>query len=104
MTLHLDKLESPLPKDALCHVWLKFTQWFWRNIFLNFVNVFSLFRNDLPLQKRRDFSNRTNQVRFVPSLFEIGQALLEKKVYKFRQCIFSYFVIISPGERAWPSI
>ena len=23
-------LESPLPKDALCQVWLKLAQWFWR--------------------------------------------------------------------------
>ena len=28
--LRLNKLESPLPKDALCQVWLKFAQWFWR--------------------------------------------------------------------------
>ena len=27
--LHLKKLESPLPKDALCQVWLKLAQWFW---------------------------------------------------------------------------
>ena len=30
MVLHLDRLESPLPKDALCQVWLKLAQWFWR--------------------------------------------------------------------------
>ena len=48
--LFLNKLESPSPKDALCQVWLKLTQWFWRR-FLNFVNVFSLFRNYLPLEK-----------------------------------------------------
>ena len=28
--LHLKKLESPSPKDALCQVWLKLVQWFWR--------------------------------------------------------------------------
>ena len=28
--LQLNKLESPLPKDALCQVWLKLAQWFWR--------------------------------------------------------------------------
>ena len=39
--LHLNKLESPL-KDALCQVWLKLAQWFWRRRFFNFVNVFSL--------------------------------------------------------------
>ena len=29
-TLHLNKLESPSPKDALCKVWFKLVQWFCR--------------------------------------------------------------------------
>ena len=49
--LHLNKLKSPSPKDALCEVWLKLDQWFWKRKFFNFVNVFSLFRNYLPLEK-----------------------------------------------------
>ena len=53
--LHLNKLKFPLPKDALCQVWLKLAQWFWRRRFFNFVNVFSLFRNYLPLEKDRTF-------------------------------------------------
>ena len=28
--LHLNKLESPSPKDALCQVWLKLVRWFLR--------------------------------------------------------------------------
>ena len=51
MTLHLNKLEFPSSKDCLCQVWLKLVQWFWRGRFLNFVNVFSPFRNYLPLEK-----------------------------------------------------
>ena len=51
MVLHLNKLESPSPKYALCQVWLKLAQWFWRRRFFNFVNVFSLFRNYFPLEK-----------------------------------------------------
>ena len=51
LVLHLNKLESPSSKDALCQVWLKLAQWFWRRRFLNLVNVFSLFRNYLPLEK-----------------------------------------------------
>ena len=35
----LNKLESPLPKGALCQIWLKLAQWFWKR-FLNFVGVF----------------------------------------------------------------
>ena len=50
MVLHLNKLQSPSPKDALCQVWLKLAKWFWRR-FLNFVNVFSLFGNYLSLEK-----------------------------------------------------
>ena len=46
-----NKLESPSRKDALCQVCLKFAKWFWRKRILNFVNVFSLFRNYLPLEK-----------------------------------------------------
>ena len=29
VALHLNKLESHLAKDALCHAWLKLAQWFW---------------------------------------------------------------------------
>ena len=51
MVLHLTKLESPSPKDALCKVGLKLAQWFWRRRYSNFVDVFSLFHNYLPLEK-----------------------------------------------------
>ena len=56
--LHLNKLESHSPMDVLCQVWLKLAQWFssgpvvqQKRIFFNFINVFSLFRNNLPLEK-----------------------------------------------------
>ena len=39
------------PKFALCQVWLKLAQWFWRGTFFNLVNVFSLFHYYLPLEK-----------------------------------------------------
>ena len=45
----MSKLEFPSPKDALCQVWLKLAQWFWRR-FLNFVHIFSLISNYLPLE------------------------------------------------------
>ena len=41
-------LEFFSPKDALRQIWLKLAQWFWRRRFLNFVNVFSFFRNYFP--------------------------------------------------------
>ena len=49
--LHLNKLESPSPKDALCQVWFQLAQWFWRRRFFKFINVFGLFRNYLPLER-----------------------------------------------------
>ena len=36
MAFHLNKLESPSSKDALCQVLMKLTLWFWRNFFLLF--------------------------------------------------------------------
>ena len=47
----MNKIESPSRKEGSCQVWLKLVQWFWRRRFLNFDNVFSLFRNYLPLKK-----------------------------------------------------
>ena len=51
--LHLNILIYLSPKDDLCQVWLKLTQWFCRRRFLKSINVFSLFRNYLPLEKGR---------------------------------------------------
>ena len=52
--LCLNKHEFSSPQDALCHVWLKLAQWFWRRRLFNFVNVFLLFRklHVSPLRKR----------------------------------------------------
>ena len=48
---HLIKLESPLPEDALCQIWLKLARLFLRRRSFNFVKVFSLFRNYLSMEK-----------------------------------------------------
>ena len=160
MVLHLNKLESPSPKDALCQVWLKLAQWFWRRRFLNFVNVFSPFCNYLPLKKsrvlhlnkfespsskdalckvwlklaqwfwRRRFLNVCQcilafsqlsllgkgrghsfeqtwipftQGCFVTSLVEIGSVVLEKKIFKFWQCIFAISQLSPLGKGQGPS-
>ena len=47
--LHINKLESISPKDALCPVVLE------KKIFSNFVNVFLPFGNYLPLEKAGAF-------------------------------------------------
>ena len=49
--LNLNKFEFPSAKNDFSKVWLQLAQWFWRKWFFNFVNIFSLFRNYLPLEK-----------------------------------------------------
>ena len=51
VAIHLNNHESPSSKNALRQIWLKLAQWFWRKRFLNFVNLFSVFCNYLPLEK-----------------------------------------------------
>ena len=43
MAFYLNKLESPLPKDALCQVWLKLVKWFWSRRFFNIFNNYYIF-------------------------------------------------------------
>jgi hypothetical protein len=43
--------EFPLPKDALCQVWLKLAQWFWRRRFLNDPTLFLDFCDYLVFEK-----------------------------------------------------
>ena len=58
--------------------------------FLNFVNVFSLFRNFFPLEKNWPFIEQTRitftQGYFVPNFVEIGPVVLVKKNFKICQC------------------
>ena len=103
---HLNKLDSPSSKDALCQVWLKIAQWFWRR-FLNFVNVFLLFHNYMYLPLEKDVALHLNKLdspspqgSFVSSLVEIGTVVLKKKLSMY----FSYFILNSPWKRVWPFI
>ena len=105
--LHLNKLESPLIKDTLCKVWLKLAQWFWRRRFLNFIDIFSLFPNYLPLEKvgALHFNNLKSpspKDDKVLSLVDTGPLVMEKKIFKIRQCIFRNFVIFTCWNRMWP--
>ena len=98
----MKKLESPSPKDDLCQVWLKLAQWFWRRRFYNFVNVFSLFRNYLPLEKsgalhlnKLEFSSPTHALCQV--LLKLAQWFL-RRFLKFVN-IFSHFRNNLPLEK-----
>ena len=51
MALHLNELESPSSKDALCQGWMKLAMWFWRRRILNIFNTILLFSYYLPLEK-----------------------------------------------------
>ena len=65
-------------------IWLNLAQWFGED-FINFVNVFSVFCNYLPMEKGGNPSlEQITQEHFVPHLVEIGQMALEKKISKYR--------------------
>ena len=66
-----------------------------------------LFRYHLPLEKGVALYLNKLKIPFtqewiVTSLVEIGTVVLEKTIFNFRQCIFRFFVIISPWKRVWP--
>ena len=73
---------------------VKLAQWFWRRRFLNFVNVFLLYHNYLPLEKgvalplNKYESPSTKATLYQLSLVETGPLVLEK-IFKFCQCSFA---------------
>ena len=83
VVLHLNKLESPSPKNALCQVWMKLEQWIWRRRFFVVFNVFFTISQLSPLWEGRGPSVEQSwipftQGYFVPSLVEIGPWKCEK--------------------------
>ena len=106
--LHLKKLEPPLPKDALCQVWLNLAQWFRRGRFLYFVNVLSLFRNYLPLEKVGALHlNKVESPSLKDSLckvwLKLAQWFWRRRFFKFRQCIFAILQLSPLGKGQGPS-
>ena len=108
MVLHLNKIESHSTKAALCQVCFKSAQWFWRRRFFNFVNVFSLFCNYLPLKKGGTLHlNKVESPSPKDALYkfrETGSVVLEIKIFLKFSMYFRYFVIISPWKRVGPFI
>ena len=102
--VHLNKFESPSPKDALCQFWLKLAQWFWGKRFLNFVDVFLQFRNNFPLKRAGPFIwTNLNLVHARMHCAKFGwhspSGSIEED-FEISSMYFLYFVIISPWKRA----
>ena len=85
MVLHLNKLESSSPKDALWQVWLKLVQWF-----------LFCFEHILLISSKGLGTSSNNLL--VPLL-----VALEKKIFLISSMFFLLFIIISPWKRADPS-
>ena len=83
--LPLKKLEFSSPNDALCQIWLKLAQWFWRRRFLNFVNDFCYFVIISPWKRAGPSSAQTwipfTQGCLLPNLVEIGPVDLQEKIF-----------------------
>ena len=97
VTLYFIQMDSHLPKDTLCQVWLKLAWWFLSR-FLKVVNAFSLYGYYLPLEKIMAL-NRTNlnslYQRILCVMFgRFGPAVREEI---FKRCqYFQCLDIISP--------
>ena len=92
----------------MCHVWLKLAQWLWRRRFLNFVNVFSLFRNYSPLEKGGVLLlNKLESPLSKDALCQVWLKLalwFWRRFFKILSMYFRYFVIISHCKRVGPFI
>ena len=99
-----DKPESPSPKDALWQVWLKLAQRFWRRNFWISSMYFCYFVIISPWKRAGPSFEQiwipVIQGCIVPSLVEIGPLVLEKKIFKFCQCIFA-IALLSPLGKGW---
>ena len=92
-----NNIPSPSPKTALYQVWLKMAQWFWRIRFLNLNKWRSALSLVSSLRKGRGPSFEQTWIPStlgcsVPSLVEISQVLLEKKIALFR-----YHILFGKG-------
>ena len=107
--LHLNKLEYPSPKDALFQVWLKLAQWFRRRFFFNFINVFSLFCNYLPLEKAgflhfNKLESPSPKDALCQVWLKLAQWFWGRRTFWISSMYFRYFIIISPWRRVGPFI
>ena len=93
-------VESPSTGDDLCQIWLKSAKWFWRKVFLNFVNVFFSLLILPPIGKGQDHSFEHIWISihlkvFYANLVEIDPVILEYFFINFVN-VFSLFRNYSP--------
>ena len=92
----------------LCQIWLIYAQFFWRRRFLNFINVFSLFRNYLPLEKDVAFIWTILNHRSSPkyALFQVKLKLAEwfwrRRVLNFVNVFFAISSLSPLGKGRGP--
>ena len=96
--LHLNKLEFPSPKDALCQVWLKLVKRFYSWRFLNFPfhKGVALYVNKLEFP--------SPQKMLCPQFRWDWLIVSGEEDFKISSMHFRYIVIISPWRRVWPFI
>ena len=105
-------LESPSPKDALCHVWLKLpvAQWFWRKRFsCVWFNAILLICYHSPMKMVWPFIWKkawiiVTKVYFVPSLVEIAPVVQVKKMKMWKAYYsnnYQYKILIRKAHLNW---
>ena len=94
ITSHLNKFESSSIKVALCQVWLKLAQWFWRARLLNVpvTNVLSLFCYFLSLENGMTLLLKKTWIHFhqgcfEPDLVKIGPLVFWRAKFLNGTCI-----------------
>ena len=99
LSLSLNNVKFPLPKDDLCQVWLELACWFWRRRFLKTFSAFLVFRYYLPLQRGNLL--HLNKLESPPPKGDLWQVWLKLAQWFWRRFLndpsnFYIFVIISP--------
>ena len=101
--LHFDKLESSSPKNALCQVWLKLTQWF---KILKFCQYILVILNNLPVEKGGALHlNKIDSSSPKDALCKFewnGRVVLEKKIFMTKTMTTTdNRQIFSSGKLTW---
>ena len=108
IVLHLNKLEFPSSKDALCQVWLKLAQLFLRRWFLHLSMYFQYFVIISPGKKMGPliWTNLSpHHPRIYCAKFDWNWSSGSGEIFfLISSMFFRYFVIISPWKRTGPFI